>query len=268
MVSETESAPREATIYVLDEKKGECRKILEKHAVMSLGWSPDDGLLFFSGNDLSRGYATHTTIWVIPPIGGEPTNLTSKLDRGSGRVVYNDLRSQIAGPQTPVWDGDRIIFPVSDGGRTTLHSVRPEDADITPVVIGNFCVEEFSVRGGVLAYTRTGITEPMEVYVKRGERETKITRVAEAPLFEAPMIDGEHFSFEVSDGANIEGWLLKPYGWRKGKKYPAIFDIHGGPRSKYGYAPMFEHQIYAAEGYAVVYANIRAVMVTTRSSLI
>jgi dipeptidyl aminopeptidase/acylaminoacyl peptidase len=71
------------------------------------------------------------------------------------------------------------------------------------------------------------------------------------------MIDGEHFTFEASDGATIEGWLIKPYGWRKGKKYPAIFDIHGGPRSKYGYAPMFEHQIYAAEGYAIVYANIR-----------
>ncbi|MCX6642401.1 MAG: S9 family peptidase, partial [Candidatus Bathyarchaeota archaeon] len=256
-VSETESAPRETTIYVLDEKKGECRKILEKHAVMSLGWSPDDALLFFSGNDLNRGYATHTTIWVIPPLGGEPTNLTSNLDRGSGRVVYNDLRSQIAGPQSPVWEGDRIIFPVSDGGRTALHSVRPEDADITPVVVGDFCVEEFSARKGIIAYTRTGIAEPMEVYVKRGEKETKITRLAEAPLSEAPMINGEHFSFEASDGATIEGWLLKPYDWRQGKKYPAIFDIHGGPRSKYGYAPMFEHQIYAAEGYTVVYANIR-----------
>ena len=102
-----------------------------------------------------------------------------------------------------------------------------------------------------------GSREPAEVYVKNGKNEAKITRLSEAPLAEAPMIDGEHFSFEASDGATIEGWLLKPYGWKKGKEYPAIFDIHGGPRSKYGYAPMFEHQIYASEGYAVVYANIR-----------
>ena len=256
-VSENESAPRETTLYVHDQKNGECRKILEKHAIASLGWSPDDELLFFSGNDLSRGYSTHTTIWVIPPMGGGPTDLTSKLDRGSGRVVYNDLRSQYAGPPTPVWDGDKIYFPLSDGGGIALHSVRPEDADIAPVVVGDFCVEEFSVTGGVVAYTRTGIAKPMEVYIKRGGKEAKITLLTEAPLAEAPMIDGEHFTFEASDGATIEGWLLKPYGWRKGKKYPAIFDIHGGPRSKYGYAPMFEHQIYAAEGYAVVYANIR-----------
>ena len=97
----------------------------------------------------------------------------------------------------------------------------------------------------------------MEVYVRKGKRETKLTHLCDAPLAEAPMIDAEHFTFEASDGANIEGWLIKPYGWREGKSYPAIFDIHGGPRSKYGYAPMFEHQIYAAEGYAVVYANIR-----------
>jgi dipeptidyl aminopeptidase/acylaminoacyl peptidase len=97
----------------------------------------------------------------------------------------------------------------------------------------------------------------MEVYVRKGKRETRLTHLCDAPLAEAPMIDAEHFAFEASDGANIEGWLIKPFGWRKGIGYPTIFDIHGGPRSKYGYAPMFEHQIYAAEGYAVVYANIR-----------
>ena len=118
-------------------------------------------------------------------------------------------------------------------------------------------MEEFSVRRGYVAYTRTGIAEPMEVYVKNGEKETKISHFTEAPLAEAPMINGEHFTFEASDGAAIEGWLLKPYMWENGKRYPAIFDIHGGPKSKYGYAPMFEHQIYAAEGYVVVYANIR-----------
>jgi dipeptidyl aminopeptidase/acylaminoacyl peptidase len=254
--AETESAPRETTIYVLNQN-GDCRRIFEKHAVFSLGWSPDDSLIYFTGHDLSYGYPTHTTVWVIPPIGGEATDLTARLDRGSGRVVYNDLRSQIAGAPNPVWDGDSIYFPVSDGGGYELHSVRPEDGEITKIVAGDFCVEEFSIRGGVIAYTRTGIAEPMEVYVKKGKKEAKITRLTEAPLAEAPMIDGEHFTFEASDGAEIEGWLLKPYGWKKGKKYPAIFDIHGGPRSKYGYAPMFEHQIYTAEGYAVVYANIR-----------
>ena len=256
-ISETELAPRETTLYVLDSEKGECRKILEKYSVASLGWSPGDGLLYFSGSDLSRGYQTHTTIWVIPPIGGEPTDLTGRLDRGSGRVVYNDLRSQYAGPPNPIWDVDRIYFPLSDGGGYAIHSVRPEDGEIAKVISGNFCIEEFSVRGGVVAYTRTGVVEPMEVYVRKGKRDTRLTHLCDAPLAEAPMIDADHFMFEASDGANIEGWLIKPYGWKEGKSYPAIFDIHGGPRSKYGYAPMFEHQIYAAQGYAVVYANIR-----------
>jgi dipeptidyl aminopeptidase/acylaminoacyl peptidase len=50
---------------------------------------------------------------------------------------------------------------------------------------------------------------------------------------------------------------MKPFGWNSNVKYPAIFDIHGGPRSKFGYATMFEHQIYSSEGYAVVFGNIR-----------
>jgi dipeptidyl aminopeptidase/acylaminoacyl peptidase len=256
-VAEDEANPRELSLYVLDQKKDDCRKIFDKHTIASLGWSPDDELIYFTGNDLSHGYPTHTTVWVIPPMGGEATDLTASLDRGCSRVVYDDLRSQYAGAPNPVWDGDRIYFPVSEGGRYNLHSVRPEDGEIAPVVVGDFCVEEFSVRKGVVAYTRTRVAEPAEVYVRKGKKEAKVTRLTEAPLAEAPMINGERFTFEASDGATIDGWLIKPYGWRKGKEYPAIFDIHGGPRSKFGEAPMFEHQIYAAEGYAVVYANIR-----------
>lgn len=256
-IAETELSPRKTVLYVLDEKNGKCIKILDRHNISSLGWSPNDELLYFSGNDLSHGYPTHTTVWVIPPLGGEPTDLTGRLDRGSERRVYNDLRSQYAGPANPVWDRDRIYFLISDGGSNIIQSVRPEDNEITPVVVGQYCVEEFSVREGVVAYTRTGIAEPMEVYVIRGKEELKITRLTEAELAEAPMINGKHFTFKASDGATIEGWLIKPYGWRKGRKYPTIFDVHGGPRSKFGYAPMLEHQIYAAEGYAVVYANIR-----------
>jgi len=256
-ISQTELKPRETDIYVLDLKKGNCTRILDKYTVASLAWSRDDELIAFTGNDLSRGYPTHTTVWVIPPMGGEPTDLTGKLDRGSGRAVYNGFRSPFAGPPNPVWDDGRIYFPVSDGGRYNLHRVNPEDGEIEPVLTGDFTVEEFSVRNGVVSYTRTRIAEPMEVWIRRDKGETKITRLTDAALAEAPLIDGEHFAFEASDGATIEGWLLKPYGWKKGRVYPAIFDVHGGPRSKFGYAPMLDHQVWAAEGYAVVYANIR-----------
>ena len=40
-----------------------------------------------------------------------------------------------------------------------------------------------------------------------------------------------------------------------GKKYPAIFDIHGGPKTVYG--PVFYHemQYWASRGYFVIFCN-------------
>jgi dipeptidyl aminopeptidase/acylaminoacyl peptidase len=131
-ISQTELQPRETDIYVFDLKKGNCTRILDKYTVASLAWSRDDELIAFTGNDLSRGYPTHTTVWVIPPMGGEPTDLTGKLDRGSGRAVYNGFRSPFAGPPNPVWDDGRIYFPVSDGADTTCTGSTRRMAKLSP----------------------------------------------------------------------------------------------------------------------------------------
>ena len=54
---------------------------------------------------------------------------------------------------------------------------------------------------------------------------------------------------------DVEGWVLKPYGYDPGKKYPAILDIHGGPRSAYGEIYYHEMQYWASEGFIVMYCN-------------
>ena len=50
---------------------------------------------------------------------------------------------------------------------------------------------------------------------------------------------------------------MYPPGFDATKKYPLLLEIHGGPVSNYGahFAP--ETQLYAAQGYIVVYANPR-----------
>ena len=52
------------------------------------------------------------------------------------------------------------------------------------------------------------------------------------------------------------GWVLKPKDYDPSKIYPAILDIHGGPRAAYG--PIFYHemQLWANEGYFVFFCNV------------
>jgi dipeptidyl aminopeptidase/acylaminoacyl peptidase len=63
--------------------------------------------------------------------------------------------------------------------------------------------------------------------------------------------------FTSQDGTAIEGFIIKPPGFRKGKRYPAILNIHGGPMSQYDFGFEVESQLLAANGYVVVLPNPR-----------
>ena len=244
-------------INILDAEKDEKVRALNGFTVASMCWSPDDSHLAFLGSDRSRGGATHFGVWVLPVAGGDAENLTRCLDRGCTRRAYYDLRSIFAGAPDPAWDGDYIYFPVSDGGVLNLFRIGFRDRTVEPVVTGDFSLEEFSVRYGAVAYTRVTGTEPAEVWLTDESRERRMTRFNDSLLSKLCLSGLDHFEFEATDGQRVEGWVLRPHGFQEGQKYPSILDIHGGPKSKFGNSFMFEHQLYAAEGYAVVVLNPR-----------
>ncbi len=256
-VSSDELNPYLMHIFMLDIETGEQAKIAEGFSVASMCWAPDDGHLAFLGSDRSSGGATHMGVWVLPVGGGDAENLTGEIDRGCTRRAYYDLRSIYADAPTPIWDGDYIYFPISEGGTFNLFRMKFQDRSLEPVLNGDFSLEEFSVKDGVVAYTRVKGTEPAEVWVKDEEGERRITGFNDELASRLSLSGLELFDFTVTDGQRIEGWLLKPQGLKEGEKYPAIIDIHGGPKSKFGYSFMFEHQLYSAEGYVVVILNPR-----------
>ncbi len=58
-------------------------------------------------------------------------------------------------------------------------------------------------------------------------------------------------------GMELNGWVLLPKDFDKKKKYPAVLDVHGGPRAVYTRAFFHEMQVWASQGYFVLYTNIR-----------
>lgn len=67
----------------------------------------------------------------------------------------------------------------------------------------------------------------------------------------------ETFCFPDKDGFKIQGWVIKPVDYQSGKRYPAILNIHGGPRTVFGSVFHHEMQTWAAAGYFVFYCNPR-----------
>ena len=61
----------------------------------------------------------------------------------------------------------------------------------------------------------------------------------------------------TSAGYDLKGWVLLPQNFDSKKKYPAVLDIHGGPRGVYSTAFFHEMQVWASKGYVVFFTNIK-----------
>jgi dipeptidyl aminopeptidase/acylaminoacyl peptidase len=68
--------------------------------------------------------------------------------------------------------------------------------------------------------------------------------------------------YKARDGLEIEGILVYPAGYEKGKRYPLIMTVHGGPEAHYRnvWLGSYFHpaQAFAGKGYVVFYPNYRA----------
>ena len=71
--------------------------------------------------------------------------------------------------------------------------------------------------------------------------------------------EAEEISWKSADGTTASGILVKPVGYEKGKRYPLIVAIHGGPAAAdvLGFNGGYGSQIYAGAGYAVLMPNYR-----------
>jgi dipeptidyl aminopeptidase/acylaminoacyl peptidase len=62
---------------------------------------------------------------------------------------------------------------------------------------------------------------------------------------------------ETKPRVTIDGWVIKPVDFDVGSKYPAILDVHGGPKTADGDIYFHEMQYWASHGYFVLFCNPR-----------
>jgi acylaminoacyl-peptidase len=251
---------RARDIHVIPVSGGKPVKITEsKGPIEGLSWSHDGERIAYRGHNMRRRLATNDGIWVLPSKGGTAVELTRTFDRSTGNGLNSDSRVVSPDP-SPVWDLDdrNLIFLATNGGSCNLYSVSLEGREVEAVVSGERSVEGFSFSkdGTVLAYTSMDSTNLADVYVRDGTGERKITRFSDECLSDLRLSVPERFGFKASDGADIEGWVMKPQGYRDGP-VPTVVEIHGGPRTAYGHCLMLEFQLLAANGLAVAYTNPR-----------
>ncbi|MEH1738819.1 S9 family peptidase [Fusobacterium varium] len=117
-------------------------------------------------------------------------------------------------------------------------------------------VDVYDVHGDEILFAGLRGIKLQEIYSLKDGEETQITKFNENIYIDKKISIPEKCNF-VNDGIEIEGWVLKPVDYDETKTYPAILDIHGGPKTVFGEVFYHEMQVWANMGYFVFFCNPR-----------
>jgi len=119
---------------------------------------------------------------------------------------------------------------------------------------------DYHVHQGWMAFTQSTPSQPAELAVISPSLSTAktITSVNKDLLAHKKLGQVEEIWYKSDyDGQRIQGWIMTPPDFDSTQVYPLILEIHGGPFANYGDRFSAELQLYASEGYVVLYTNPR-----------
>lgn len=234
-ITTIDSVAEDAHVWITSASGDKRSELTEDHnrRARSPRWSPDGRAVFYLAGD--RGL---TTVFAVSVSGGSSRQLLPDL-LSSDQLLY-------AGSDAP-GRYQRNQYQVS--GFTVAHS-RPPRTEVDGAT---------DLLPWPIAFTLSTSTMPAEVWVEPalnyGARRASSHNTGFARAYS--LGEPAQFSFKSFDGATIQGWLLKPAGFRSDRRYPLILSIHGGPHGMFGWGFNSTFQAYAARGYAVLFINPR-----------
>jgi dipeptidyl aminopeptidase/acylaminoacyl peptidase len=211
-------------------------------------FSPDGKKIAYVGNSEIKSSYHADEIYLMNADGSGAQKLTS-LDRDPGNVMW-------------ARDGSGVYFNVSQHGTSNLYFAPVAGGNATAVTTGVHMLNASSVsRAGVAAAVRSAFTEGQNVYrinvTTRGAAPVQLTHINDDLLGRLKLATEERIVAKSTGNTEVEGWIVKPHNFNPSRKYPLIFEIHGGPHGMYnvGFNPVYQN--FAANGYVVLYTNPR-----------
>ena len=221
--------------------------------------SPDGKWLAYLAVDKRTPSNQNLEIHLQPLAGGAERVLAASLDRSIASMVWaSDSQALFASYE----DRGQVMLArvsLSGGLRTLADDVA---GGVIELPFGSvFGGGEFSVaRDGSVAYVRSRASEPPQVAVLDARRHESTVTALNARVAAAigGFLPATHFTLRAStDGLPLDAWLILPRGASASHRVPVILDIHGGPYAAVGDRFSLKYQLFAAAGYAVLYANQR-----------
>ncbi len=248
--TDIEHHPLVSDLFIL-EINGKLKKLTGSNlSIGNIAWNPDSSKLAAMISDLAHGSFTNERLFTIDLKG--KMKKVCDIDLPKGNSINSDSRG--SSPNRIFWTQKGIFFMMTEGPLSKIYMAR-EDGKVEEVISGQRSVSGFSVSDGGITFLAMDFTSPDELYIYKDGKEKKLSHFNDLKNFKVST--PEYFAVKASDGKKVDAWIMKPVDYEKGRKYPAILEIHGGPRTAYGNAFFLEFQILASNGFAVIFSNPR-----------
>ena len=246
-------------IYDVESKK-ETALVDEEGYFGDAVFSHDDTYIAYIGSTRQFQNATHTELYVHTLASDTSICLTEGVDVPVGDYVVADHQQSANAPGVVWTKDDHLYFQVSTMGDVRLYFASLDGA-VYPASPDTEHIYGYDVaRSGEFALaTISNPVEPGELYlltIATGERKA-LTHFNKAYLEETELVAPELVIAKGAKDWAVHGWLMKPHGFKEGKKYPLVVNIHGGPHAMYANSFFHEMQLLAARGFGVLYVNPR-----------
>ncbi len=209
-------------------------------------WSPDGRLVAYIGvddyNDPSAGRLKIADARsgeirdLLPNLLGQVEDFVWMDDQHIGAVIHFGVESE-------VWSVD-----AKSGEHTTL------------VPQGGQVVRALAAAKGRIALTADAPRHPTELFQLTDGKVERLT-VSNPWLADRILSRQEAIEFEARDGLKIQGVLIYPTRYRKGRRYPLLIFVHGGPEAhrSNGWLTRYSApiQVAANRGYVSFVPNYR-----------
>ncbi|WP_246942931.1 S9 family peptidase [Bacillus pinisoli] len=224
--------------------------------------SPDGKWLAVAGHTRGERSQGNANVLLFSLETGELKNLTESFDYTVGNLVGVDAKYETAELRL-IWDSSSstIYFSATVGGDCQLFKVNIDGEVSTALSQAVASLNSYDIVSddqAVLVLSTPHSVGDLVIQDLNNVANVEVLTAWNEELYnDVHLSTPENFHYKSTDGWNVEGWIMKPYGYEEGKKYPMILQIHGGPATAYGNGLHHEMQLMASKGYVVLYTNPR-----------
>ena len=183
-------------------------------------------------------------------------------------LVVRDAATGAVRLRTDGWDRSIGAFRFSSDGRQVYaladhlgqHPLWAIDLaqGAQRMLTGPGYVAEFDLVGERIVFAMQSLGSAADLYVRDGRAAPRrLTDVNAARLADVRLGEPEQFAFAGAGGEQVYGYVVKPWNWEPGRKYPIAFIVHGGPQSSFAntWSYRWNPQVYAGAGYGAVFID-------------